>query len=84
MIALWVTLAFAHGGHPSTKPWEACHAHALGDPCAWQEADLDYRGTCRQVDAALLCVRNQPLASRQAPPTLAIGLGALATLAGGA
>ncbi len=58
---LLVAAALAHGGHASELPWSACADASLGDTCSWDAHDVRYRGTCRRVSDALLCVRNQPL-----------------------
>lgn len=65
-LALLLTLvgapAAAHAGHGPAAPWDLCAESDLGDACAWESAERDlYRGTCRSMSGALVCVRNQPI-----------------------
>jgi hypothetical protein len=54
--------AHAHQGHTHLEPWNACESHVLGDDCSWQnDTDHLYRGTCRKIGAALMCVRHKPI-----------------------
>lgn len=55
-------IAYTHQGHTHLEPWNACESHVLGDDCAWQnETDHLYRGTCREIGDALMCVRHKPI-----------------------
>jgi len=53
---------FAHQGHAHPAPWDACHEQVLDDACQWSDAKgAKYIGTCRSMQGALVCVRNQPI-----------------------
>ncbi len=42
--------------------WSACDGLTLGAPCSFENATHDtYRGSCRSISEALVCVRNQPI-----------------------
>lgn len=79
LLALWSGPAAAHAGHGPSEPWEACAASALGDACAWENAQRDlYRGTCRSMSGALVCVRKQPIlraADREPRSAAGVGIG---------
>ncbi len=54
--------AFGHADHVDNAAWTACEAAALADACEYTDHDDDlYRGSCRLVSDALLCVRNRPI-----------------------
>jgi hypothetical protein len=53
---------FAHDGHHTNKAWEACKEKQLSDTCSYiLQENMLYKGTCRAVNEALLCVRNKPI-----------------------
>lgn len=55
-------ILFAHDGHHTNKAWKACDKKKLSDSCRYVLQDnMLYKGTCRQVQEDLLCVRNQPI-----------------------
>ena len=59
---LIATSVHAHDGHNSPVPSQACDDKHLNDPCEYSNTAQDlYRGTCREVERQLLCVRNQPI-----------------------
>jgi len=61
-IALAACASYAHDGHNSPVPWQACDNKHPGDPCEYSNTSQDlYRGSCREVEHKLLCVRNQPI-----------------------
>ena len=50
--------AFGHADHVDGAAWTA----SLADACEFTDHDDDvYRGSCRLVSGALLCVRNRPI-----------------------
>jgi hypothetical protein len=52
----------AHDGHHSPVPWQACEDKQLDEPCEYRNTAGDlYRGSCREMQQQLLCVRNQPI-----------------------
>jgi hypothetical protein len=51
----------AHEGHANQAPWQACTDKFLNDSCSYQTTTTLYKGTCRSIKSALMCVRNQPL-----------------------
>lgn len=53
--------AEAHEGAHTAESWLACAEAARTDRCEYDDGVSLYRGTCQQMNAALLCVRNQPL-----------------------
>lgn len=62
------TTALAHDGHTHRAAWDACKESTLGAACSWQDgAKATYRGTCREMHGALMCVRNQPIVPAPAP-----------------
>ena len=81
-LLLWLTLAVApasaHAGHGPSAPWDLCAEAALGDRCAWENAEGDlYRGSCRSMSGALVCVRDQPIlrAEDRRPMAASVGVG---------
>lgn len=59
--------ASAHAGHVDPAPWAACEHEDLGASCAWEDSARSlYRGTCRSMSDALVCVRNQPIVRAEA------------------
>lgn len=55
-------ITFAHEGHNSSVPWQACEHKSLGEFCEYQNSKQDiYRGSCRKVVDDLICVRNKPI-----------------------
>lgn len=83
IFALVIRPAAAHAGHGPTLAWEVCAGSALGDTCSWRNDRHDlYRGSCRSMSDALVCVRNQPIvradqAADSRSTTAGLGLGAL-------
>ncbi|MCB1731225.1 MAG: hypothetical protein KDI21_12180 [Halieaceae bacterium] len=66
---LAVTPVPAHEGHHSPVPWQACQDKQLDDPCEFRNTARDlYRGSCREVQRQLICVRNQPITRSAAAP----------------
>lgn len=54
--------SFAHEGHGSKEPWDACATTKIHDQCSFSNADGDiYQGTCKKFNDALMCVRNRPI-----------------------
>lgn len=51
----------AHEGHANQAPWLACTDKSLNDSCSYQTTTTLYKGSCRSIKSALMCVRNQPL-----------------------
>jgi hypothetical protein len=62
-LLLAVGLAFAHKGHTGdAAPWHACEAQPVGASCSFSPPSGDlHRGTCRQIQGSMMCVRNQPI-----------------------
>ena len=54
-------VAAAHAGHTSKDAWEVCETKSLTDMCSYEDDTHLYRGSCRLVSNALMCVRSQPL-----------------------
>lgn len=62
LVALCSSLAFAHEGHFTNVAWAACAQESLGDACSFEDGAQNlYRGSCRSMSGALVCVRNRPL-----------------------
>ncbi|MGB5247169.1 MAG: hypothetical protein WBM54_04945 [Woeseia sp.] len=62
ILAVISAAAFAHDGHLNDAPWSACEDQQIGDACTFENSAKDiYRGTCRAMSDALMCVRNQPI-----------------------
>lgn len=56
------TSIFAHEGHGSKAPWDACQDKALQNQCSFTNGHGDlYQGTCQAFSYALMCVRNVPI-----------------------
>lgn len=53
--------AWSHEGHGNDAAWQACADRHLGANCAYTKSEMEYIGSCREVQEDLLCVRNQPL-----------------------
>jgi len=54
--------AFGHQGHVGNVAWTACETATLADACEYTDHEHSlYRGYCRLVSDALLCVRNRPI-----------------------
>ena len=52
----------AHSGGGNRLQWEVCASSELGERCEWTDARGSlYRGTCRRISGALMCVRNRPI-----------------------
>lgn len=67
-----VSSALAHAGHGSPLAWEACDTRTLGELCSYESAAHDtFRGTCRSMSDALVCVRNRPIERAGATGTIA-------------
>lgn len=61
----------AHEGHSNQIPWQSCEDKQLGDPCEYANAARDlYRGSCREMQQQLMCVRNQPIIRGCTDPAL--------------
>jgi hypothetical protein len=59
------SVAFAHEGHLTNVAWEACQSAALGAECVFEDGARQlYRGSCRAMSGALVCVRNKPVQRR--------------------
>jgi hypothetical protein len=75
--------ALAHEGHLTNVAWEACEGAALGAECVFEDgAQQLYRGSCRSMSGALMCVRNKPLERRGGPDPRALFLLPLVGAAG--
>ena len=79
----------AHQGHSSNAAWAACEGVELGETCSFEDpAHAVYRGTCRRISGALVCVRNQPIEHPSADtpaeprPLVWAGMGFLAIVGG--
>jgi len=68
LLAVISVATYGHDGHLNDAPWRACDDQQIGDPCAYENAAKDvYRGTCRSMSDALMCVRNQPIEKSEPP-----------------
>jgi len=55
---------FAHSGHVHEEAIAACEQQLPGDACSYiLNKSKRYVGNCQIFNAALLCVRNQPIES---------------------
>ncbi len=51
-----------HDGHHTAQAWKACETKSVGATCNYiMQTDQLYKGSCRQMTQALMCVRNQPI-----------------------
>jgi hypothetical protein len=67
-----VSAALAHAGHGLPVAWEACGTRTLGASCSYEnEAHDTFRGTCRSMSDAFVCVRNRPIEHAGATGTTA-------------
>ncbi len=65
LVALCSSLAFAHEGHFTNVAWAACAQASLGQACSFEDGAQNlYRGSCRSMSGALVCVRHRPLERR--------------------
>lgn len=55
------TASYSHNGQPNLLPWHACEEKALDNECSYKTSTKIYNGSCRSINNALMCVRNQPL-----------------------
>ena len=61
-VVLTVTPVHAHQGHHSAAPSQTCGDKSLNAYCEYSNASQDlYRGTCREMNRQLMCVRNQAI-----------------------
>lgn len=62
ILALMAFKSAAHDGLHHNQAWQACETKSLGDTCDYvMQTNQLYKGTCRAISDALMCVRHHPI-----------------------